>query len=309
MAGVAAARALTQAGHEAVVYEKSAGFGGRCATRRQEGFVWDTGATSLALRGQALDATLPQEGLIEIEAAVWTHDDLRPQRGDPARQVRRVTWETGMASLAIGLARSLDVRLDTLVERLEGKTGLLGEVFDGVVLTPPLPQTAQLLWTADEHRPIAHARYRSCVTVCLGYEVPTPPTPWWALIDASRRHPVSWISLESRKSPERAPEGGTAAVIQFSGAYSQHRYRRGDADWIHQASHVIARVLGSDFLQPSVADVKRWKYSQPEQTVDFDLANPVGSRLIVAGDAVAEGRLDAAYASGLRAAEGLIAGR
>lgn len=308
MAGLAAARTLTEAGHEAVVYEKSAGLGGRVATRRREGFLWDTGATSLALRGREIDAVLPREGLVEIGPEVWTHDDLRVTRGESSKQVRRVVWQSGMTALAKDLAQGLDIRRETLVERLDSCTGLLGETFDGIVLTPPLSQTAQLLWTADEQRSIAQGRYRSCVSVCLGYEVPTPETPWWALIDSTRRHPVSWISLESRKSPGRAPEGCTAVVVQFSAAYSHHRYQRGDADWIHQASRTLFRVLGPDFLQPTVAEVKRWKYSQPEQSVDFDLANPKGSRLLLAGDGVAEGRIEAAYASGLRAAERLLAG-
>ena len=52
--------------------------------------------------------------------------------------------------------------------------------------------------------------------------------------------------------------------------------------------------------------MKRWRYSQPQKTVSFEEANPRHARVLVAGDGVAEGRVPAAYESGLQAAARII---
>ena len=47
MAGLAAARALTQAGHTVTLFEKSRGVGGRVATRRIGDCIVDHGAQNI----------------------------------------------------------------------------------------------------------------------------------------------------------------------------------------------------------------------------------------------------------------------
>ena len=79
MAGLAAARALqAQQAWEITVYEKSRGFGGRVASRRRDGYIFDHGAQVikgpspkvLTLLTEQLDAS----GLRQLDLPTWTFD-------------------------------------------------------------------------------------------------------------------------------------------------------------------------------------------------------------------------------------------
>src|SRR5690606_31385551 len=111
------------------------------------------------------------------------------------------------------LAKGLDVQYGKAVERIEspkdGGWSLMGEWFDAVVLTVPLPVAEELLATANLTRPLRSARYRSCLSVMLGYEE-SFEAPYHALIEPEQQHPLTWLSIESLKCPGHAPEGCTA---------------------------------------------------------------------------------------------------
>lgn len=89
LSGMAAARALVDAGHPVVVVEKSRGVGGRLAARRVEGAVVDHGAPVIDLPPQsdlaACVERLPSEDLVEL---------------GESGQVRHVAYRTGATRLA-----------------------------------------------------------------------------------------------------------------------------------------------------------------------------------------------------------------
>jgi predicted NAD/FAD-dependent oxidoreductase len=197
------------------------------------------------------------------------------------------------------------------VERL-GKDGDLykigEETFTHLVLTPPIPQTAQLLWTIDESRPIANAKYRPCLSVLLGYNLDTPEVDYHALLDPTQSHPLTWLSIENLKSPGRMEDGKTALVAQLSSRFSQENFAKDD-EWIVQAvTSFIGTLYGTDWKTPAIAVVKKWKYSQPDNLARFENVNSPGSRLLIAGDGLMGGRIDEAFEAGARVAD-LILGR
>lgn len=313
IAGLACGRALAEAGETAVLFEKSRGPGGRTATRRKDGFVWDSGATGIAPRGRALESwmleRLPRDELVLIPKPVYLHHGLRVTPGDPKRAMNRYTYRSGISKLAKLLAEGLELRTETLVEEIRAHGSgyaIHGEEFDAVVLTPPVPQTSLLLWALGESRPIASARYRSCISVMLGYRTATVNPPYHALLDPEQRHPLTWLSIESVKSPERAPEGGTAFVAQLSREFSLLNWHRPDEELVEISAGYLERLYGKPFDKPDAFDVMRWKYSQPESVSTFEHANPEGSRLVVAGDGVSGSRIEDAFESGTRAARHLL---
>lgn len=314
-AGFGAARTLKASGHESVIFEKSRAVGGRVATRRLGGFTFDTGASSIAPRGMALEEAMLHEldttDLIHIEKPIFTHSALRVFPGDAAKsKISRYTYGPGNNRLAKLMAEGLDVRLETAVEELarDGKGFRIGEeAFDALVLTAPIPQTSTLLWSLEESRPIANVRYRPCLSVLLGFDTELPAQHYHALLDVEQRHPLTWLSIESQKSPGRAPVGGTALVAQMSPSYSLNFYRRSDAEIVEDVVTYIHRLYGTLLGQPVVSDVKRWKYSQPDSVALFDTVNPPGSRLVIAGDGVVGGRTENAYRSGVLSASLLMA--
>lgn len=310
VAGLAAGRTLKQAGHEVVLYEKSRGPGGRLATRRVDAFTFDTGATSIAPRGLGIERVMLQEldttELVEVQKPIYTHVNLRSMPGDASRnKIPRYAYRPGNNHLAKLLAEGLDVRSNTTVDHLSRENGSFeveGETFDRVILTPPIPQASLLLWSLGESRPVANARYRSCLSIMLGFDKPLPEVPYHALIDVEQRHPLTWVSLESGKSPGRAPEGQCAMVLQMSPTYSHDHYQTEDDRVLKDVLPWVGQLFGAEFLHPIAVDTKRWKYSQPETVAVFESVNRNHNGVILAGDGLTAGRVEKAFESGLMAA-------
>jgi len=310
--GLAAARYLQKLGHTVVVLEKNERVGGRVATRRDGGFVWDAGATSIAPRGKRIESALLQEldtdGLVKIEKPIYLHDGLRVRPGFPSGAVR-YTYISGIQTFAERLAEGIDVRLGQNVEEIEplgAGYSILGEAVDALILTPPIPQTTLLLWRLSDSRPMANVHYRQCLAVMLGYNNALPQTSYHALLDAEQIHPMTWLSLESVKSPGRAPEGGSAICVQLSSAYSQTHFDQEDAKIIQTVVGFMERLYGSAFRAPAVSNTVRWKYSQPESFANFEHVNRKGSKLLIASDGLIGGHVEDAYEIGTRTAELLV---
>lgn len=313
MAGIAAARKLRDQGHACVLFEKSRGLGGRAATRRLEGYTFDTGATSLAADGHAIAQAalkdIATDDLVLIEKPIYVHEFLRVRPGDPQRNAtNRYCWRQGMTQLSKLLTHDLEVRLEQRVEKFEAKNGgfrVGNEDFDGLIITAPLPQALELCAASDVIRPGGNCFYRPCLSVLLGFDQPVD-VPYFALIDPTGRSTLTWLSIESTKSPDRAPEGHTAIVAQLSPSYSQWHYDEPDALITQDTVVDIMRLYGESFAKPIVAEVKRWRYSQPERTSRFQSVNPARERLILTGDGVIGGRMEMAWDAGETAAAALV---
>jgi predicted NAD/FAD-dependent oxidoreductase len=316
MSALGAARDLRARGREVILFEKNRRVGGRVSTFSQDGFIWDTGATSIAPRTRSIRQVMLEEldtaDLVKVEKPIYVHKALRVLPGDRSRQHERYTYRTGLATLPRLLAEGLDIRLDTQVESiqqrgegnywLETSRGEEGP-FEYVILTPPIPRTALLLWSLGESRPLAGVFYRSCINVALGFDHPLPETPYHALLDPEQRHPLTWLSLESAKSPGRAPEGGSALCAQMSPQYSLDQYAKPDQSLVDTVLFFLQKLYGAAFATPVSVTVKRWKYSQPESTVSLEDANPEGSRVLIASDALLGGHTEDAFEVGLRIAK------
>lgn len=306
VAGLGCARKLHLSGLDVTVFEKSNALGGRCATRRVGPYTFDTGATSIAPRGLQLEHALlyelSQENLVLIGQPVWTMAMGRTSPGDVGKAgVARYTYRTGINQIGKLLAQSLDVKFDVRIENLcpSGDGWRVGEEhFDALVLTAPTPQTQALLQSAGLNHFNTQPRYRATLSVLLGYAVALHPLPYHALIEPEQRSPVVWISVESQKSPDRAPEGHSAFVLQFGAAFSRDHYDDSDAEIAREAVVALTRLYGPAFDEPAAASVKRWRYAQPEQITTFSTINDAPHSLFVAGDGIAGPRVELAYESG-----------
>ena len=314
VSGLAVAYRLHKAGFPSTVFEKTGVAGGRVSTVSEDGFVWDTGATSIAPRGKSIEEVLLNEisveGLVRIEKPIWVHEALRVSSGEVSHnRSPRYTYKNGIADFATRLAVDLNVRLNAQVEEITSSNGsytILGEEFDHVVLALPLPQTVQLLWTLDENRPLSNVSYRQCVSVMLGFAAAPPPLPYHALIDPEHGHPMTWLSIESEKSPLRAPEGKSAMVMQLSPQFSKDNFDKSDDFLTSTALAFTRHLFGEAFGLTEVAHVKRWKYSQPENLARFEAVNQPGSKILVASDGLLGGRIEEAFECGYRVGELLL---
>lgn len=316
MAGLGAARRLAKDGHEAVVFEIAERVGGRVCTATHGAYTFDCGATDLAPGNSNLADTMLHEldtsELLTIDKPIYTHASLRVTPSDTARAMGpRYTYLRGNDTLAQLLAEGLDVRpgtgISAMEHRADGTYLMAGEVFDALILTPPVPQCHALLASLGEERPLGNTFYRSSLSVMLGYSRALPDLPYHALLDPEQRHPLVWLCVESTKCPGRAPEGHTAFVAQLGPQYSHSHFATDEDSIIASTVGHLMRLYGAEWAQPEVAHVHRWRFAWPETYAMFDTVNRTHAKVLVASDGVLGARVEFAYEAGIRAAKLLAA--
>ncbi|MFD1515226.1 NAD(P)/FAD-dependent oxidoreductase [Halomarina rubra] len=332
-AGAAIAYALRDADADVTVFEKSRGVCGRAATRRKEGCRYDYGANYVKDDDERVTRLLTEEldtnGLVEVEEPVWTFDsagEISPGRDSDER---KWTYEDGITQLAKRLFAATDatVQRETRVEtvaREEGRWSLadaadtvLGS-FDTVVLTPPAPQTAELLaamaWDDDRrvaaHDAVAAVDYASVFTAVLHYPF-TLDRSWYALIDTDGEHPVGWLAREELK-PGHVPEGESLLVAQMGHDWSGDRIDDDRDQVLREAVGHVAELLDDDrFAAPDWTDRQGWRYALPDGGVTGDAHRSTeDAGLYFAGDWVAgEARVHAALRNGFAVGERIVEAR
>jgi renalase len=334
LAGLAAARALRQRRPDLAItiYEKSRGLGGRAATRRRDGFVFDHGAQNMKTPTPELErlltTELPAEDLLNIGLPVWTFDGAGViAQGDPAQNADpKWTYRDGLSRLGKLLGVGLDIRRETRVARLgrglvtpappHGRWSLIdanGQMVgdaDLVLLTPPAPQIAALLAASDLDpsakaallAELARASYRRCISLALAYDWPIT-RPFYALINTDRAHPIAWLALEHTKAPERCPRGHSLLIAQMTAGWSFDQWETPAEELERLVAAHVGALLAVDARAPLWADVQRWRYALPDSGADFDVLNASTIGLFFAGDyTTGQGRLNLAIESGWRVA-------
>ncbi|MBN2308131.1 MAG: FAD-dependent oxidoreductase, partial [Candidatus Hydrogenedentes bacterium] len=164
IAGLLAARSLRDAGREVVVLEASDAVGGRIETRRIGHAVFDTAAQFFTVRHPwfvRLVAGWERERVVTEWCRGFTSAD---DRVHPDGFVR-YRGVMGMADVPRYLARGVDVRLGERIVSIAARdnqwtvTTARRESIaaDGVILTPPVPDSLALLEAGNVELP-GHAR-------------------------------------------------------------------------------------------------------------------------------------------------------
>lgn len=287
MAGVAAARELTARGAKVVLFEKSRGFGGRCASKRWLGHVVDHGAQYFTLRDAGFRALVESEccgALIRLESPVL--DENGGALPDDGRWFHR----EGNSRLARELARGLDVRTEQTV--VDART-LLND-FDHVLSTAPWPQTARLFGLDDAQE------YIPCVAVLLAYEGEWLGGSREAYAWSAPRMPLAWSACENHK-PGRVAAGSTVLVAHMSEAFSREHLERPPQEypalvraWVEERWDIPSAAF-------TAALGHRWRLARPR--ADFTLP-ALPERLHFVGDATRRARVEDAWLAGLEFARG-----
>ena len=334
-AGLAAAGmadALSDRSVSVTVLEKSRGVGGRAATRRRDGCRYDHGANYIKdsdERTRELLQSLGADGLVDIDAPVWPFDAEGTISESQRPESHKWTWEAGITQLAKRLFDRTDAdirketRVDTLEEGQSGWTisdtdGATHGPFDAVVLTPPAPQTADLLQATellDGDDDLAAATdavdqvpYRTIRSLMLHYPFEIDP-PYYALVNDDRDHDIGWLARESCK-PGHIPDGEELLVVQMAPDWSTANDEMPLDDAASEAAMKAAQLLDDDRLtEPDWVDDQGWRYALPDAGVDSDAVEPLEAHgLYLAGDwVVGEGRAHEALWCGVDVGERLAA--
>ena len=285
MAGVSAAHALKARGCTVTLFEKSRGFGGRCATKRWEGHTVDHGAQYFTIRDERFRAAVQAasgDALMKLQAPV------RDVAGGELPDSRRLFHRDGNSRLVRDLARGLDVKTETTIERAENLLRRAGGEFDHVVSTAPFPQTARL-FEMD-----AAFDYVPCLTVLLAYRGEWLGRTRECYAISDHRGPLAWSACENHK-PGRIAPGNTVMVAQMSEDFSREHLERAPDEFAARVRPLVEKrwKLPAETFATTLGH--RWRYARVAramQPVEF------APGLHFAGDALTSSRIEDAWLAG-----------
>ncbi len=327
MAGLIAAKRLSDAGRDVIVVDKGRGVGGRMATRRSAGARFDHGAQFISVRTERFDA-LMEEWIAAGIARHWSNGFADGLTGDgslltaggggahmPARDGHpRYCARDGMTTIPKHLASGLDVRLGVTVSAIRTHEGGgwtieadAGPTYhaSSVVLTAPTPQALAIIARGEvpiedaARDELASIDYAPCIALLAIAAQPVDlPAP------GVLRQPnaaLEWIADNTAKG---ISEEGPALTIHCGEDFSREYYENNDEDVYEEIRKRLPDPIPADF---TFWQVKRWRYSRPKNPLSvgaWTRGLPPG--LLLAGDAFNGARVEGAVLSGLAAADALL---
>jgi renalase len=305
IAGLTASRALVEAGHRVVVFEKTAGPGGRLATRvarnveKARGttdLAFDHGAQYFTVRDPRFAATVEQWERDRL-AATWS-PRLVSFDGEGWEEVApgvdRYVGLPGMGAIANALAQPLDVRYSHHIDSLEPLT----REFDRVIVAMPSDQARVLVtgMPALEAR-LAPVRMKPCWVVLAAFEEPVAARFDAAFVSGSA---LGWIARNQSK-PKRDWKIDTwvlHATTTWSAAHVDDQADLVGAFLMEAFEDLVRAGLPRAFY----ATAHRWRYAVADPPLALGAIHDPESTITLCGDWCAGSRVEDVYLSGLAAA-------
>lgn len=307
LAGLTCADRLRQSDDPSVVFEKSAGLGGRCATRRIDGQPVDHGLAFFHGTDPEFLAALRQtEAAARIEGwPVRVDGNGRPcQPGALRPDVWRLSFREGVTTFAKHLADGLDVRRQTRIVSLGSEAGRwqlddehgLRHVGRDLVLALPASQSLDLLAGLGDDpllpglRALVAGQFHvRCLTVLAAYPEGTEPPGW----DVSYPGESRILHLASHDSSKRSAPKRTVLVYQALPCWSRVHWETLPERFSKEMLNEAGRWFGSWAAAPEIVEIHRWRHAREvgggclTQPLRFDW--PDGRRLGIAGDGFSPG--------------------
>ncbi|MFN0097860.1 MAG: NAD(P)/FAD-dependent oxidoreductase [Gemmatimonadaceae bacterium] len=308
LAGLAAARTLTDAGVSVTVFEKSRGVGGRAATRRDGTWAFDHGAQYATFRDARLApwvARWVEAGVLAEWSATIAVREHGAWRVSPRGDARWVAVP-GMSSLGRHLAHGLTVQLGTTVAsatrtptgwQLGDADGASLGIFDHLLVTAPAPQAATLLALDAPGLAAACARvvFHPCRAVLCVLERPAA-VAWDAAFVNDDAH-LAWVARNATKPGRNAAH--ECWVLHATRAHSVATLEAEQDAAIAPMLDAFARLLGADAPRVVQAQGHRWRYAIPEPVLEADAVWDSAVEAGIAGDWCGGPRVEGALLSGM----------
>jgi predicted NAD/FAD-dependent oxidoreductase len=315
IAGLSAARTLTDGGYEVLTFEKSRGLGGRSATRRVRESSFDHGAQFFTVRGSRLRSIIGP--LIDDgQVAIW-QAGIVTLRSDgtlgAAPDSDRYVGVPGMSALGHALAAGLRVIRDTRIESVQtgpagGWIAITGDgeshgPYAGLIITCPPPQAYHLLAPAAPGL-AAHchsAAMQPCWAVMAAFDTPLDPGFDAAFVEDGC---LAWVSRDSSKPgrPETPDCWTLHATPEWSARHLEEHGERVAATLLDR----LFQLTGVNRREAGTLLAHRWRYARPWAGTPPGVRCDETAGIVVAGDWTAGTRIEDAFLSGIRAAELMI---
>ncbi len=309
LSGLIAAHELASTGVSVDVLDKGLGVGGRLATRRMSGATLDHGAQFFTVRGQRFREFV--DDAIEANVVdVWCHGfgirDKYPRYYCPAGMTALAKWLADRVRAA-GATIVTDVRVESVgrnanaweLTDTEGRT----QPTDGVILTPPVPQTLDLLriggveLTSPFDRQLDAISYKPTMALLVVLDGPSAvPRPGG--VQRTERDLFTFIADNQMKGVSSVP----ALTFHVNGPTSNQRWDDDPAEVEADLMRIASPWFGGAGVVES--QLKKWKFAGPY--IPFPASSLVVESdpgpLVLAGDAFAGPKVEGAFNSGVSAA-------
>lgn len=329
LSGLICAKELTQAGLNIRVVEKSAGVGGRMATRRLQGTWADHGAQYVSVHGEEFGrfiTSLQHQGIVRE----WTRSiaQLTPEGTQTPNSgwiYPRYTCPLGMTAIAKHIVneltsskRSPEISLSTRIISVShtAQTWQLTTDSGEEILTPaivstiPAPQFLALFHhILDSTSPLLKAvksvKFNPNITIMAGYPTTQIVPVGWSAFRCVDDFVLSWISHDSSKHPDQITQ--PVFVIQSTAEFARQSLDETDLEKVGKPMlQKAGEYLGAWLGNPDWWQLQRWRYALAEEALGIDcLRTSIPLPLVCAGDWCAGKNLEGAYTSGLAAAAAL----
>lgn len=299
LTGLTCARALADAGHSVVVFDKGRGLGGRMASRRKDGWRFDHGATALRPTDDAFAAFLA---------------GVRDQgHAEPWDAADGWTGVPGMSSAVKPLAQGLEIVPSQRVTGLDktdagwivvGPQHAGHSIFDRVILAIPLPQAQEILspWPALSAQ-IEGAQMQPCWTLMAGFDTLLSTDITYS---NNCTGPISVIARETAKPGRSLP--GDGWVIQANADWSRSHLELGQDQIEALLLTAFFDAIDCDPVAPAISMAHRWRYGLTTTPLGQPYVLDASVGLAVCGDWCLGNTAQAAYDSGRSLAAAINAG-
>jgi renalase len=296
MAGLSAARILTQKGHDVTVLDKGRGVGGRMSTRTIDNAKVDHGAQYFSVKTlefQELISELQFENIV----AEWHLAQ---------RENVRYVGANGMNTIPKKMASSLNVIVNEKVILIENnvvKTESKSEYnFDNLIITIPIPQISELFrnskieFSDNDKNVLQKIEYQPCIAVMAVLKQPTEIISGGIILE---NQPVAWIADNFQKGITETP----TVTIHASTTYSAERF---DDDLQEVAKEMLMSV--NQYIKSEniiTFQTHRWRFSNATKRYEKPFYQIENKNIYLAGDGFGKGNVEGAFLSGYHLAMNL----
>lgn len=257
LAGLVCARELSAAGVQTVLFEKSQGPGGRCATRPSAAGPFDHGAWSFQAASPAFGAQLEQwhaQGMIVPHGEGWVAQPGMDRLPGELSQGLSLVTQCEIAALERAGGRW---RLRAHSPWPEG----LDPSFDAVVVAVPAEQALPLVTPSPAlAEALRNVRSLACWTVMAAWPAPLPLKA--DLEDDG--HPVLALArrADTRPGRPRVPGIGCRWVLHAGNYWSGHNLDAPPEDVTRRLLAALQERSGLRLARPVHAAAHRWRYAE-----------------------------------------------
>lgn len=296
ISGLALASRLKSQNKEFIIIEKSAGVGGRIATRRGEDCAYDHGAQFIKIKPSDDGLMLEQLNIQELGKNWFS-----------ANGINHFAFPKGMTQFPKSLVSPSNLKLNEKVVHIDaGDDHCLLETEKGtryqarkVYMTCPLPQSLALLQNSKISYPLELDEIKYASALVGLYRVQSTDRN---ILDIKCAQDVSneIFSLNNQLSKEVSQNLAFTVVMQP--AWSESRFDQDDVKTLEEISEhfemALARISSKDSFVILSSQLKKWRYSHPLSKFRSPFHNlEKNKKIFLLGDAFGGGSIPGAIRS------------